>query len=125
MDQNIIGLVLKTIGYPDQVTLSACHDNQVNLKISISKNPNFAIIKIQSTLQLEFLHLRVIYEVYGLFNSWKSFVCHRIQFLIIATISNKCPYFATRLCFHGNPGNHGNNLKIFSVPLAWPNILTF
>ena len=47
---------------------------------------------------------------------------HRVQFLIIATIFKKCPYFATRSCFHGN---HGNNLKIFSVPLAWPNILTF
>ena len=44
------------------------------------------------------------------------------QFLIIATISIKCNYFATRLCFHGN---HGSNLEIFSVPYVWPNILTF
>ena len=47
---------------------------------------------------------------------------YRGQFLIIVTISKKCPYFANRLCFLGN---HGNNLKIFSVPSAWPNILTF
>ena len=54
------------------------------------------------------------------------FFC-RGQFLIFATISKKCPYFATRLCFHGNPGNQGNSFlaKIFSVPLAWQNILTF
>ena len=42
MYQNIIGLVLKTItsGYPAQVALSGCHGtgNQVNFKISISKN---------------------------------------------------------------------------------------
>ena len=50
---------------------------------------------------------------------------HGDQFLIIATISKKRSYFATRLCFHDNPGDHGNNLKMFSVPLAWPNILTF
>ena len=50
---------------------------------------------------------------------------HRGQFLIIATISKKCPNFATRLCFHGNPGDHGKNLKNFSVAFAWPNILTF
>ena len=74
MDQNIIYLVLKSSGYPDQVALSGCHGNQVNFKISISKkNPSFAKIKIQSTLQLTFLHLRVIHEVYGLFNSWKPF----------------------------------------------------
>ena len=48
---------------------------------------------------------------------------HIGQFVIdIATISKKCPNFATRLCFHGN---HGNNLKNFIIPLAWPNILTF
>ena len=74
MDQNIIGLVLKTSVYPDQVALSGCHGNKVNFKTSISKKiPNFAIIKIQSTLQLKFLRLRVIYEVYGLLNSWKAF----------------------------------------------------
>ena len=49
---------------------------------------------------------------------------HRGQFLIIATVSKKCPYFATRLCFHGNYGI-GNSLKISSIALAWPNILTF
>ena len=37
MDQNIIGVVLKTSGYPDQVAASVCHGNQVNLKISVSK----------------------------------------------------------------------------------------
>ena len=37
MDQNIIGLVLKTSGYPDQVALSDCHGNQVNFKVSIFK----------------------------------------------------------------------------------------
>ena len=74
MDQNIIGLVFKTSGYPDQVALSGGHGNQVNFKISISK---------------------------------------------------KCPNFAIQLCFHGNHGNHSSNFKIFSVPLAWPNILTF
>ena len=74
MDQNIIGLVLKTSGHPDQVALSGCHGNQVSFKIAICKKiPNFAIIKIQSKLQLKFLHLRVIYEVYGLFNSWTPF----------------------------------------------------
>ena len=71
MDQNIIGLVLKTSGYPDQVALSGYHGNQVNFKISISKK---FLIKIQSTLQLKFLHLLVIYEIYGLFKSWKPFV---------------------------------------------------
>ena len=37
MDQNIIGLVLKTSGYPDQVVVSGCHGNQVSFKISITK----------------------------------------------------------------------------------------
>ena len=37
MDQNIIGLVLKTGGYPDPVTVSDCHGNQVKFKISISE----------------------------------------------------------------------------------------
>ena len=37
MDQNIIGLVLKTSGYPDQVAVSDCHGTQVNFKISKSK----------------------------------------------------------------------------------------
>ena len=60
MDQNIIGLVLKTSGYPDQIAVSGCHGNQVNFKISVSKKiPNFTIIK-KSTLQLKFLQLRVM-----------------------------------------------------------------
>ena len=75
-------------------------------------------LHLQLQLNLKFLHLRVIFEVYGLFNSWKPFVFFvEANYIIIATISKKCPHFATRLCFHGNPGNHGNNLKIFSVPL--------
>ena len=37
MDQNIIGLVLKTGGHPEPVTVSGCHGNQVKFKISISK----------------------------------------------------------------------------------------
>ena len=37
MDQNVICLVLKTSGYPDQVAVSGCHGNQVNFKISISE----------------------------------------------------------------------------------------
>ena len=51
---------------------------------------------MQSTLQLKFLHLRVIYEVYGLFNSWEPFVFYKGQFLIIVTIFKKCPYFAAQ-----------------------------
>ena len=82
------------------------------VRFGFGKNAWFGrlLIKIQSTLQLRFLDLRVIYEVYGLFNSWKPFVFYRGQFLVIATISKKCPYFATSFCFHGNPGN---NLKKF------------
>ena len=72
MDQNIMGLVLKTSGYPDQVALSGCHGNQVNFKISISKK--FLISPpSKNGLQTNFLHLRVsyghIYEAYGHFNS--------------------------------------------------------
>ena len=37
MNQNIIGLVLKTGGYPEPVTVSGCHGNQAKFKISISK----------------------------------------------------------------------------------------
>ena len=39
MDQNIIliGLVLKTGGYPDPVTISSCRGNLVKFKIFISK----------------------------------------------------------------------------------------
>ena len=37
MDQNIIGLVLKSGGYPEPVTVSGCHGNQVKFKISISE----------------------------------------------------------------------------------------
>ena len=74
-------------------------------------------MKIQSnTLQLKFLHLRlrVIFEVYGFFNSWKPFDFPEASVFIIATIS-KNVLFVFRLCFHSNPGNNGNNLKIFSV----------
>ena len=89
MDQNIIVLIIKFNGYPDLVALSGCHGNQVKFiwlpwqpdnevyrklqvqNFHIQKIPNFVTIKIQ----LKFLHLRVIYEVYGLFkfNSWKTF----------------------------------------------------
>ena len=37
MDQNIIGLVLKTGGCPEPFTVSGYHGNQVKFKISISK----------------------------------------------------------------------------------------
>ena len=127
MDQNVVGLVLKTSGYPDQVALSGYHGNQVNFKIlnqnfHIQKIPNFAIIKIQSTFQLNFCTYELFLRFMAFSTHGNYSFFHRGQFLIIATISKKCPYFATRLCFHGKPGNHGNNLKIFSVPLAWPNI---
>ena len=80
---------------------------------------------MQSTLHLKFLHLRVIYEVYAFSTHGNHLFFHKGQFLVIATISKKSPNFATRLCYHGNPGNHGNTLKNFSIPLACPNILTF
>ena len=75
MDQNIIGLVLKTGGYPEPVTVSGCHGNQVNFKISISKK--FLISPpSKNGLQKKFLHLLLlvsyghIYEAYGHFKSW-------------------------------------------------------
>ena len=75
MDQNIIGLVLKTGGYPEPVTVSGCNGNQVKFKISISKK--FLISQpSKSGLQTNFLHLLKflvnyghIYEAYGHFNS--------------------------------------------------------
>ena len=72
MDQNIIGLVLKTGGYSEPVTVSGCHGNQVKLKIYIFKK--FLISPpSKHGLQTKFLHLLVsyghIYEAYGHFNS--------------------------------------------------------
>ena len=72
MDQNNIGLVLKTGGYPEPVTVSGCHGNQVKFKISISKK--FLISPpSKNGLQTKFLHILVsyghIYEAYGNFNS--------------------------------------------------------
>ena len=56
MDQNIIGLVLKTGGYPEPVTVCGCHGNQVKFKISISKK--FLISPpSKNGLQTKFLHL--------------------------------------------------------------------
>ena len=61
MDQNIIGLVLKTSGYPDQVALSGCHGNQVKFKISISKeflirhNQNTAYITVKIFVATSYL----------------------------------------------------------------------
>ena len=80
MDQNIIDLVLKTGGYPEPVTVSGYHGNQVKYKISISKK--FLISPPpKNGLQTKFLHLLVsfehIYEAYGHFNSWKPFVFDR------------------------------------------------
>ena len=80
MDQNIIGLALKTRGYPDPVTVPGCHGNQVKFKISISKK--FLILPpSKNSLQSKFLHLQLsyvyIYNVYRLFNSWKPIVFHR------------------------------------------------
>ena len=68
MDQNIIGLVLKTGGYPDPVTVSGCRGNLVKFKIFISKK--FLISPpSKNVLQTKFLHLIIIYghlyEAYG------------------------------------------------------------
>ena len=54
-------------------------------------------------------------------------ICFFIEanFLLLRPYPKKYPNFATHLCLHGNPGNHGNNIKIFSIQLTWPNILTF
>ena len=72
MDQIIIGLVLKTGGYPEPVTVSGYHGNQVKFKISISEK--FLISPLSKNgLQTNFLHLLVsyghIYKAYGHFNS--------------------------------------------------------
>ena len=80
MDQNIIGLVLKTGGYPEPVTVSGCHGNQVKFKIFMSKK--FLISPpSKNGLQIKFLYPLVsceqIYEAYGHFNSWKPFVFDR------------------------------------------------
>ena len=103
MDQNIIGRILKTGGYPEPVTVSGCHGNQVKFKISISKK--FLISPpSKNGLQTKFLHLLVnyghIYEAYGHFNSWKPFVFHRGPIkdnsLFRHHIQNRSKYFATR-----------------------------
>ena len=64
MDQNIIGLVFKTGGYPEPVTVSGCQGNQVKFLISPP---------LKNDLQTKFLHLLVsfghLYEAYGHFNS--------------------------------------------------------
>ena len=79
-DHNIIGLVLKTGGYPEPVTVYGCHGNQVKFKISISKK--FLISPpSKNGPQTNFLRLLVsygyIYEAYGHFNSWKPFAFDR------------------------------------------------
>ena len=63
MDQNIISLVLKTGGYPEPVTVSGCHGNQVKFKISVSKK--FLISpSSKNGLQTKFLHLLVNYGIF-------------------------------------------------------------
>ena len=116
MDQNIIGLVLKTNGYPEPVTVSGCRGNQEKFKIFISKK--FLISPpSKNALQIKFLHLLIsyvhiyvhIYEAYGHFNSWKPFVFdrgpvkdnflfrHHIQNRSFATYGDKFFHnFATR-----------------------------
>ena len=68
MDQNIIGLVLKTGGYPEPVTVSGCHANHYQVKFKISISKKFLISpRSKNGLQTKFLHLLVSYGPYGIF----------------------------------------------------------
>ena len=67
---------MKTGEYPEPVTVSGCHGDQVKFKISISKK--FLISPpSKNGLQTKFLHPLVsyghIYEAYVHFKSWKPF----------------------------------------------------
>ena len=67
------GLVLKTSGYSDPVTVSGCHGNLVKFKFSQSKkclisppSKNGLQSKFFASTLVSSVH---VYDVYGLFNS--------------------------------------------------------
>ena len=131
MDQNIIGLVLKTGGYSEPVTVSGCLGNQVKFKVSLSKK--FLISLPKNGLQTKFLHLLVgyghIYEAYDHFNSWKPFTFDRDPIKnnsLFRNISKTGPYFATRSDkFFPNFAiyNYSSKVYHFTVCLISPSVL--
>ena len=93
MNQNIIGLVLKTGGYPEPVTVSGCHGNQAKFKISISKKFLKKFRHYQKTVYRQNFYSNSL--VMGIFMRPTTISNYGNHLLLIEAPERTIPYFAT------------------------------